>query len=242
MPLDTARCVLYLFAGLFGGAVGSIAGFGIGSLLTPAVASATGTKLAVALVSIPHAIGTTIRFWRFRREVDWRIVRSFGVTSAAGGITGALLNTWASSRALEIVFGLLLVLAGGAQATGLSERWRLRGALAWLGGALSGFFGGLVGNQGGIRTAAMLGFEVDKRQFVATATAVALLIDAARVPIFIAFERNEMVAWWEAIAIATIGVIVGTLFGETLLARVPEPRFRFVVGILLLMLGVSFLI
>ena len=234
--------LLVVFAGLFGGAVASIAGFGIGSLLTPAIALATGTKLAVAIVSVPHAIGTAIRFWRFRRDIDWRIVRSFGVTSAAGGLTGALLNTWATSRALELVFGSLLVLAGVSQVTGLAKRWRLRGTLAWLGGALSGFFGGLVGNQGGIRTAAMLGFEVDKRQFVATTTAVALLIDLARVPVYLVVEAEALARMWRILIFATIGVVAGTFFGEKLLARVPEQKFRVIVGVLLVGLGVSFLI
>src|SRR6187549_1221775 len=206
--------LVVLVAGLFGGAVASVAGFGIGSLLMPAIAATSGAKLAVAAVSIPHIIGTSIRLWRFRRDVDWSIVRSFGFTSAAGGLTGALLNTWATSRALEIVFGSLLVLAGTSQVTGYSRRWRLRGTLAWLGGALSGFFGGLVGNQGGIRTAAMLGFDVDKRRFVATTTAVALLVDAARVPVFVAFEGRELARLFPIIALATLGVIVGTLFGE----------------------------
>jgi uncharacterized membrane protein YfcA len=238
---EIALCVLSFLAGLFGGAVASIAGFGIGSLLTPAIAAMTTAKLAVAAVSIPHAVGTSIRFWRFRRDVEWKLVRSFGITSAAGGLTGALLNTWVSSRALEIVFGSLLVLAGASQVTGFAKRWRLRGVLAWIGGALSGFFGGLVGNQGGIRTAAMLGFEVDKRRFVATTTAVALLIDAARVPVFVAFEGPELMTLLPVIAIATLGVIAGTLSGEKLLARVPEARFRAFVGALLLVLGISFL-
>ena len=126
--------------------------------------------------------------------------------------------------------------------TGYAQRWRLRGTLAWLGGALSGFFGGLVGNQGGIRTAAMLGFDVDKRQFVATTTAVALLIDVARVPVYLALETSQLARMWPTIVLATIGVIAGTLFGEQLLARVPESRFRAVVGVLLVLLGVSFLI
>jgi uncharacterized protein len=234
--------LLVFSAAVFGGAIASVAGFGIGSLLTPAIAVATGTKLAVAAVAVPHAIGTSIRLWRFRREVDWQIVRSFGVTSAAGGLTGALLNTWAASGALELVFGALLVLAGTSQITGYARRWRLRGTLAWLGGALSGFFGGLVGNQGGIRTAAMLGFDVDKRQFVATTTAVALLIDLARVPVYLTVESAQLARLWPTITIATIGVITGTLFGERLLARVPEKRFRTVVGVLLLLLGLSFIV
>ena len=157
-------------------------------------------------------------------------------------MTGALLTAWATSRSLEVVFGSLLVLAGTAQVTGSTERWQLRGTLAWLGGALSGFFGGLVGNQGGIRTAAMLGFNVDKRQFVATTTAVALLIDMARVPVYLALEGQRLARMWPAIALAAAGVAAGTLFGEQLLARVPEGRFHAVVGALLLLLGVSFLI
>ena len=229
-------------AAAFGGAVASVAGFGIGSLLTPVIAAAAGAKLAVAAVSIPHAIGTSIRFWRFRRAVDWRIVRSFGMTSAAGGMAGALLNTYTTSRALAIVFGSLLVLAGGSQVTGYAKRWQLRGTLAWFGGALSGFFGGFVGNQGGIRTAAMLGFEVDKRQFVATTTAVALVIDAARVPIYLTLEAQELSNLSAIIMIAAAGVVLGTLFGERLLARVPEQRFRTVVGSLLLLLGLSILL
>jgi uncharacterized membrane protein YfcA len=211
-------------------------------MLTPALAVLAGAKLAVAAVSVPHAIGTSIRFWRFRQHVDWKVVRSFGVTSAAGGLTGAFLNSWATSRALEIVFGLLLVLTGTAQVSGYAQRWRLRGTLAWLGGALSGFFGGLVGNQGGIRTAAMLGFDVDKRQFVATTTAVALLIDMARVPVYLKLQAAQIAPLWPTIALATVGVVGGTLFGEKLLARVPERRFRAVVGMLLLLLGLSFLL
>ena len=241
MSTDTARCVLYLLAGLFGGAVGSIAGFGIGSLLTPAIAAAADTKVAVAAVSIPHAIGTAIRFWRFRRDVDWPLVRSFGITSAAGGITGALLNTWVSSRPLEIVFGALLILAGASQVTGFADRWRLRGALAWLGGALSGFFGGLVGNQGGIRTAAMLGFEVNKRQFVATATAIALFVDGARMPVYFFTHGEELRQMAAAIAVSSGGAVAGTIAGQRALSRIPEPIFRRVVAVLLVALGVALL-
>ncbi len=157
-------------------------------------------------------------------------------------MTGALLNTWAANRTLELVFGALLILAGTSQLTGFANRWRLTGVLAWLGGAVSGFFGGLVGNQGGIRTAAMLGFAVDKRQFVAMTTAVALLVDAARVPVFLVLQSRAILALLPTIAIATVGVVIGTLYGERLLGRVPERRFRLVVAALLVLLGVSFLV
>ena len=50
------------FAAVLAGVVASVAGFGIGSLLTPVLGFEVGTKLAVAAVSIPHVAGTAIRF------------------------------------------------------------------------------------------------------------------------------------------------------------------------------------
>ncbi|HST01648.1 MAG TPA: sulfite exporter TauE/SafE family protein, partial [Usitatibacter sp.] len=153
------------------GIVAAVSGFGIGSLLTPTFALHAGTKAAVAAVAIPHVIGTLQRFWILRRHVDRRMLLAFGLTSAAGGLAGALAHVWLSSRYLTIVFGVLLILAAIAEATGWMAKVHWGRRTAWIAGALSGVFGGLVGNQGSIRSAAMLGFDVPKESFVATATA-----------------------------------------------------------------------
>src|SRR5947209_6049250 len=73
------------------GAVGAVAGFGVGSLLTPLLIPHVGIKLAVAVVAFPHLAGTALRMWLLRRHVDWPVLRSFGVPSAAGGLLGAVL-------------------------------------------------------------------------------------------------------------------------------------------------------
>src|SRR5215468_11292853 len=96
-------------AAFLAGGLASITGFGIGSVLTPLLAAQLGTRLAVAAVSIPHVAGTAIRFWLLRGHVDRRIFVWFGLTSAIGGLIGALLNVYASNRALAIVFGCLLL-------------------------------------------------------------------------------------------------------------------------------------
>ena len=224
------------------GAVASVAGFGIGSLLTPLLALGAGTKTAVAAVSIPHLIGTLLRFWRLRASVDRLVLWRFGLMSAAGGLAGALLNARAASPALTVVFGSLLVFAGAAQLTGQAQRWRFHGSVAWIAGALSGCFGGLVGNQGGIRSAAMLGFDLPKERFIATATAIALVVDAARMPVYIAVEGAQVLAILPLVLIATAGVVIGTLAGARLLTRVPERRFRQVVAAVILLLGVATLL
>ena len=224
------------------GGMAAIAGFGIGSLLTPLIALEAGTKTAVAAVSIPHLVGTALRFWWLRDRLDRKVLWRFGLMSAAGGLAGALLNARASSPALTIVFGSLLVFAGTAQITGVAQRWRFHGSVAWIAGGVSGLFGGLVGNQGGIRSAAMLGFDLPKERFVATATAIALLVDAARMPVYVAVERSQVAAVWPLVLIATAGVVGGTLVGERLLGNVPEALFRQIVGVMILALGIAILI
>jgi len=230
-----------LLTAIASGAIASVSGFGIGSLLTPLVALHAGTKTAVAAVSIPHLIGTAMRFWHLRRSVDRAILWGFGLTSAAGGLAGALLNATAPAPALTTVLGILLVFAGAAQLTGQAQRWQFHGSVAWVAGAVSGLFGGLVGNQGGIRSAALLGFDLPKERFVATATAIGLFVDAARMPVYIVVERTQVAAIWPLVALATAGVAAGTLAGERLLHRVPEQRFKQIVGAIILLLGVVIL-
>lgn len=124
--------------GLISSAIAAVTGFGIGSLLTPTLAIQTGTKLAVAAISIPHFVATLQRFWLLRRHVDRRVLLGFGVASAAGGLTGALAHVWVSSRELAIVFGLVVALAGVSELTGWMRRVRWGRRAAWSAGGLSG--------------------------------------------------------------------------------------------------------
>ena len=188
--------VLVVVAAMVAGAIASVTGFGIGSLLTPTLGLHVGTKIAVAAVSIPHVVGTALRFWLLRERVDRHTLLTFGLTSAAGGLVGALLHEWVSSPWLTIVFGALLLFVAISELTGLAQRMRFRGPVAWIAGAGSGLLGGLVGNQGGIRSAALLGAELPRQTFVATATAVGLIVDAARMPIYLATTGAEVLAIW----------------------------------------------
>ncbi len=231
-----------LLAAILAGGIAAISGFGIGSLLTPLLAVQYGTKLAVAMVSIPHLVGTTARFIGLRRQIDRRVFLNFGILSAAGGLLGALLNAHANSPALAIVFGCLLVFAGVSGLTGLVDRMHFGRRTAWVAGALSGFFGGLVGNQGGIRSAALLGFDIRKEALVATATAIALIVDAARMPVYLTVEARGIVSAWPLLLTAIAGVLLGTFGGVHLLRRIQERTFRKLLYSLILALGIYMLV
>ena len=153
-------------------------------------------------------------------RIDHRVLWSFGLTSAAGGLAGSLLYGIASSGSLTVVFAALLLFAAAGEITGFARRMRFRGWIAWVAGALSGFLGGFVG----------------------TATAIALFVDGARVPIYLYMQHEQMRVLLLWIVLATGGVIVGTLVGSHTLGRIPEVWFRRVLALTLAVLGVVMLI
>jgi len=222
---------------ILGSAIASVTGFGIGSLLTPVVAADLGMKSAVALVAIPHFVATAVRFSTLYHKVDRHLLVRFGLASALGGLAGALAHAYVSAAPLVILFGLLLVIAGSSSATGWMSRFRLRGGWALAAGGLSGLLGGMVGNQGGIRSAALLGTDLGKESLVATATATALLVDVARTPVYLVIQGNELLAHWPLLLWLCAGAILGTFLGWRLLLRIPEARFRRIVGVVILPLG-----
>jgi uncharacterized membrane protein YfcA len=232
---------LLFFAAVLGGAIASLAGFGIGSILTPLLALSVGTKQAVVAVSIPHLVATSIRFWNLRHRIDRHLLANFGIASAAGGLLGAWLGSRFTSPVLAYILGGLLVFAGLSGLSGLSRKMRFGKKIAWLGGALSGLLGGLVGNQGGVRSAAMLGFNLEAKVFVATATAIALIVDGARMPIYFFTSPETVHRLAASIAIMTAGVTIGTVVGGRVLARIPENYFRKIVSLLILALGIVML-
>lgn len=227
---------------VLGGATASIAGFGIGSLLTPVLASRFEMTVAIAAVAIPHALATALRCWRLRHGIDWLVMRSFGFLSAAGGLAGALLYSRFSNRTLTIVLALLLLATAVAGLTNWAQRVRMGSGGAGALGFASGLFGGVAGNQGGLRAAALLVFGLSPLAFVATSTATGLLVDAARLPIYLWRSSAEIGRVAVPVVVASVGVIVGTLAGERVLPGMSVDRFRILVSALIGILGIWLLL
>ena len=239
--MDVSEHLLLAVASVVAGAIASVSGFGIGSILTPTLSLWFDAALAVAAISIPHVIGTALRFVTLKARVDRFVMWSFGLASAAGGITGAALGSMVESSWLLIVLATLLVAVGAGEFLGYTRRMAFHGPAAWIAGALSGVLGGLVGNQGGLRSAALMGFRLERDAFVATATAIALFVDGARMPVYFYTHGEELRHMTTAIIVSSAAVVVGTLFGQRVLQRIPESIFRRVVAILLVALGVALL-
>jgi uncharacterized protein len=216
--------------GLLSGATASIVGFGIGSMLTPLLAMQLGTDVAIACVALPHAVATALRCWRLRHHIDQIVLWRFGLLSAGGGLVGALVYAVISAPALTRVLGGLLILTAIAQLTGWSRQWKPQGGSVALLGFGSGFFGGIAGNQGGLRAAALSAFPLSPSAFVATSTAAGLLVDAARTPVYLYLAGPTMLHFWRPIVVASAGVVVGTILGERVLLGMSRERFGTAIG------------
>src|SRR5207245_8647703 len=122
----------------------------IGSVLTPVLATQFDVRLAIALVSLPHFAGTLARFFIVRTHIDREVLLGFGAASAVGGLAGAAAQTVVQSAALAIVFGALLVFAGGGSLTGLAQRMRCSDpCVALVGGSLACLVGRRAGQAAG---------------------------------------------------------------------------------------------
>jgi len=234
--------IFVVLVSFLAGMTASVAGFGIGSLLIPLVSIRTGTKIAIALVSLPHFLGTALRFWLLKAKVNRKILIRFGLLSAIGGLAGALLHTFFVSDILRIVFSIMLIVAGTIGVLQISERLRFGKIGAAVAGFASGLFGGLVGEQGGIRSVALLNFDVEKEAFIATATATGLIVDAVRMPTYFLTQSNQISGFLFLIFLTSIPVLFGTLAGNVVLKRIPETFFKRTVSLLILVLGIFLLI
>lgn len=240
--MPTWILILVFLLAVVAGATASVVGFGIGSLLTPLLALRLGTDVAILVVAFPHLAGGLLRGWRLRRWVDLSILARFGVVSALGGLAGAFLFARLAADLLTPLLGALLLLTALSGLTGRLKRWRPQGPIVWILGGLSGFFGGVVGNQGGLRAAALAAFGLAPTVFVATSTVIGLAIDAVRIPVYLYGGWAALLEQWTTALVAVLGVVAGTLLGERLLFGLSPARFRLVVSAAVGALGLWFLL
>lgn len=229
--------VILLMVSVLAAGIAALSGFGIGSILTPLLSTQIDIKLAVAAISIPHLCATVLRFLMLKEHINKEVFVKFGTFSAIGGLAGALFHAKANDPALVYILSGLLIYVGVNGLMGWSQQIRIAQSWSWLAGIISGGLGGLVGNQGGIRSASLLSFELPKNEFVATATAIGIIVDLSRLPVYIMTEGPDLLKIWWLIAISTAGCILGTLLGKHLLSKISEKVFRSLVYALILLLG-----
>lgn len=219
-----------------------LTGFGVGSVLTPTFTLFYDVKTAVFLVSIVHLANNILKLGLFLRHVEKNILVRFGIVSVLGAIAGSFLQGYAAHEWVKVALALFLIVSGASEFIPKSASVRIPRRLDFLGGFFSGLMGGLIGNQGAIRSAYLLNYNLSKEAFIATSTSIAILIDLSRIPVYIYQQAEQLRDAGLALVLITGVAFAGTLAGRGLLKKISLERFRKFVSVFLIAFGLFLLL
>jgi len=234
-------------------------GFGLGTLLLPVFALFFPAEVAVVATALVHGANNVFKVSLLGRAADKGIVLKFGLPAIAAAVLGALALGWIaesnSSVTIEVndvvwfeitpvklVIGLLMI---GFALFELLPRFRsmqFERRYLWLGGLLSGFFGGLSGHQGALRSAFLAKVGVSTERFVASNAVIGFLVDLTRISVYVALfaaaggHLGEFGAW-PLVLTGAIAAFCGVLLGKRYLHKVTMTSVQTLVGVLLFGVG-----
>ncbi len=106
---------------------------------------------------------------------------------------------------------------------------------------MSGFFGGLSGHQGALRSVFLTKIGLDPVRFVATGTMIAVGVDLARLSVYGGSQAGALrdldAAGWALVGGAVLAAFLGAVLGKRMLGKTTMDGVRAIVGTLLLIVG-----
>jgi hypothetical protein len=229
-------------------------GFGLGTLLLPAFLLFFPADISVAMTAIVHFANNLFKLALLGRHANRAVVLRFGMPAIVAAFLGAhlllaftasepltsysLFNNTFQITAVKLLMGALIILFALLDAVPSLRQFEFDKKYLPLGGALSGFFGGLSGHQGALRSAFLVRAGLSKESFIATGVVIACLVDVTRLGIYVqhfavgGIRENVML-----IVGATLSAFAGAFVGSRLLKKTTWATLHSIIAVLLLMIG-----
>jgi len=232
-------------------------GFGLGTLLMPVVALFFPVEVAISVTAIVHLANNVFKLGLVGRNASWGTVFQFGAPAVLASFVGALTLTWlgtmpplyhlhllGSDRSVipvKAVAGALIIIFVILDLVPAFTRLTFERRYLPLGGVLSGFFGGLSGHQGALRTMFLVKAGLSKEAFIATGVVIAVLVDCAR--LFVYGWTSGLAGFSEPylVAIACLSAFVGAFVGARLIHKVTLRGIQILVSVLLTLIACGLL-
>jgi uncharacterized membrane protein YfcA len=208
--------------------IGTVAGFGTSTIFLPIALSFVDFKTALVLVAITHLSGNLGATTFFRHGLDKRLISLFGVPSIILTVIGAYLVVYISQNILEILLGISLLVFSIYSLVRPNFKVKAAKINTIVGGSLSGFLQGLMGIGGPLRGAFLISYNLEKFKYIATLAAIAVIIDATRIPIYFANGLLGPQFYYYIPILAVIG-IAGSYTGKRIVNKIPQNIFKKVV-------------
>lgn len=231
-------------------------GFGLGTILTPVFMIFFPVDLAIGLTGIVHFFNNLFKLLLVGRQADKQVLIRFGIPA----VIAALLGSWILlnitdlrplfayqmfGRTFEVfpvkfIISILLIIFATIDLIPYFNKLQFSKDKLPIGGALSGFFGGLSGNQGALRTAFLIKAGLSKEAFVATAVIVSTFVDFTRLSVYATrFTKAGLTDNLTLVVCATLSAIVGAYIGNKLLKKVTLKFLQLTVAIMLIFISLA---
>lgn len=250
--MDYLVCCL---VALIGSGLTLFSGFGLGTLLTPVFALFFPIEIAITLTAIVHFLNNVFKLILMGRHADKMVLVQFGIPSILAAFVGAYLLSQMSNLepitnyyigthlcsvtpvklviACLLLFFVCLEVVPKLAALEFNKKWLP------LGGVLSGFFGGLSGNQGALRSAFLSKAGLSKETFIGTGVVLACFIDITRLGVYSKNILNHAQQLnYSLVIAATLSAFVGAFLGSKLLKKVTVKVIQYIVTAMLLLFAV----
>jgi len=236
-------------------------GFGLGTLLMPAFALFFPVEVAIAATAIVHLANNLFKVGLVGRKANEGVVLRFALPAAITAMIGALLLNYFTTvepiaqytllgrlctiSLVKLVIAMMILGFAIVELHPAFEKLAFSTRFIPLGGALSGFFGGLSGHQGALRTAFLIRAGLEKDAFVGTMVVSAVVVDLSRLLIYGAtfFSRDFAILRDQGgiglVIAGSLAAFVGAFIGSRILKKITMRTIQIVVGVMLFLLSIG---
>ncbi len=230
-------------------------GFGLGTILTPVFVLFFPIDIAIALTAIVHFFNGIFKLILLGKKLNKDVLLKFGVPSIIASFIGAYLLVQLSDLApiytytifektatimpIKLIIGCLLIFFVLMDFLPTLTKIEFDKKYLPIGGFLSGFFGGLSGNQGALRSAFLIKAGLTKEQFIATGIVIAVFIDTTRLAVYTAnILKVQSQLNFPIVIAATLSAFAGAFLGIKLIKKVTIHSLQKFVAIMLFIFAV----
>lgn len=231
-------------------------GFGLGTILMPVFATFFPVDLAIALTGVVHFLNNVFKLSLVGSQADKAVVLRFGIPAFIASMLGAYLllhltnlrpvysyvlwNKDHSITPVKLIISLLLIFFTLAEVIPYFKNLQFGKDKPILGGLLSGFFGGLSGNQGALRSAFLIKSNLSKEAFIATGIAIACIVDFSRLGVYMThFSKAGFRDNLTLVTAAALSAFVGAYLGSRLLRKITLKTVHVIVTTMLFIFSIA---
>jgi uncharacterized protein len=239
-------------------ALAFFSGFGLGTVLLPAFALFFPVPVAIAATAIVHLVNNIFKSVLIGKKANWHVVLKFALPGALAAIIGAFLlnllsnipaitmyrigNSSHEINVIKLVVGALIIFFASLDLIPRFKDTSFNRKYLPLGGAISGFFGGLSGMQGAWRSAFLIKSGLSKEAFIGTVAISSIIVDFSRLLVYgISFYSLKFSTIpkgiYGLVLAASLAAITGSISGTLILKKITMRAIQLVVGIMLIILA-----